>query len=127
MPRIPEQCPTCQSQLVITGLTCPNCGTQVQGHFHAGIFSQLSSNDFDFVVLFLKTKGNIKEMERELGISYWTIRNKLSAIVEQLGLDDGAAPASAKAEQRQDILQSLNDGEITVDEAAELLEQLRGK
>ena len=64
-------------------------GTEVTGQFSPDLFSRLTPNDFDFVVLFLKARGNIKEMERELGISYWTIRSKLNEIVDGLGLEPG--------------------------------------
>jgi len=88
------------------------------------------SRDFDFVVLFLKTKGNIKEMERELGISYWTIRSKLGEIVAQLGLEEEAEPPAsgeAIAARRQAILDQLSDGSIGVEEAAAQLERLKKK
>ena len=129
MPKIPKQCPACSADLVITRLTCPSCGTEVTGQFAPDFFSRLSANDFDFVVLFIKSKGNIKEMERELGISYWTIRSRLNDIVARLGFDAGGlTPASdALSERRQKILQDLNAGLISVDEASALLEELKPK
>ena len=126
MSKIPEKCPACGSNLIVTQLTCTSCGTQVQGQYTPDLFARLSPNDYDFVVLCVKTKGNVKEMERELGISYWTIRNKLSEIVKTLGLDADAPDRESLSAQRQAILRQLNDGEISVDEAAELLEQLKG-
>ena len=102
----------------------------MRGRFEFDLFSQLSPNDFDFVVLFHKTKGNIKEMERELGISYWTIRSKLGEIVAQLGLEEEAEPpesGEAIAARRQAILDQLSDGSIGVEEAAAQLERLKKK
>jgi hypothetical protein len=127
MPKIPRSCPACSANLIITQLSCPNCGTQVQGKYQPDLFSRLEPNDFDFVVLFLKTKGNIKEMERELGISYWTIRSKLNEIVAQLGLGEGKAERDELTMRRQAILEQLNQGEISVQEAAARLEELRGR
>jgi hypothetical protein len=154
MPNLPRKCPACNADLAITRLSCPDCGTEVTGSFQPDVFSRLSPNDFDFVVLFLKSKGNIKEMERELGISYWTIRSKLGEIVERLGLEPGAAaegtPPAAPAEgtfegesdlpkerrpsrepglsnRRQEILDQLNAGQLSVQEAAILLEQIKRK
>jgi hypothetical protein len=127
MPKLPKQCPACGTTLLVTRLTCPSCATEVTGSFPMDLFSRLSAHDFDFVVLFLKTKGNIKEMERALGISYWTIRSKLGEIVEQLGLESsGPAPEGEQvADRRQEILEQLNSGQITVQEAAARLEQLK--
>ena len=126
MAKTPRKCPACASDLVVTRLTCPNCGTEVHGSFDPDLFARLSPTDFDFVVLFVKSKGNIKEMERELGISYWTIRGKLNEIVERLGLEKQAADPGEVADRRQAILEQLNRGELTVEQAAELLERLRG-
>jgi hypothetical protein len=127
MAKIPKKCPSCSADLVITRLSCPKCGTEVQGSFEPDLFTRLSPGDYDFIVLFIKTKGNIKEMERELGISYWTIRNKLNEIVAWLGLESAPPPEEEAAFLRQAILERLNRGEISVVEAAELLEQLKNR
>ena len=125
MPKLPKHCPACNTDLMVTRLTCPECGTEVTGNFPPDLFSRLSPNDFDFVVLFLKSKGNVKEMERELGISYWTIRSKLSEIVVQLGLSNGDEEPDGPAALRQKILEQLNSGLLTVQEAAAQLEKLK--
>jgi hypothetical protein len=127
MPRLPKKCPACSNDLYVSRLTCPRCGTEVNGSFPPDFFSRLAPNDFDFIVLFIKTKGNIKEMERELGISYWTIRSKLNEIVIQLGLEANGTPdeRQATADRRQAILEQLNAGLISVQEAAGQLEKLK--
>jgi hypothetical protein len=127
MPKMPRKCPACSNTLYISRLTCPKCGTEVTGNFPPDFLSSLSPNDFDFVVLFLKTKGNIKEMERELGISYWTIRSKLNEIVAGLGFEPDTQDDVALSNRRQKILEKLNAGELTVQEAAVALEQLKKK
>ncbi len=139
MPKLPRHCPACNASLIVTRLTCPNCGTEVTGSYPPDLFSRLAPNDFDFVVLFVKSRGNVKEMERELGISYWTIRSRLNEIVVQLGLESPAPPASAAgaatatpaaetaAARRQQILEQLNAGLLTVGEAAARLEELKSK
>lgn len=127
MPKIPKLCPACNASLVITRLTCPDCGTEVTGSFPPDLFSRLAPNDFDFVVLFVKSRGNVKEMERELGISYWTIRARLNEIVAQLGLESPAPPPEDASNQRQQILEQLNAGLLTVAEAAARLEELKNK
>lgn len=145
MPKFPRHCPACNASLMVTRLTCPNCGTEVTGSFQPDLFSRLTPNDFDFVVLFVKSRGNVKEMERELGISYWTIRSRLNEIVVQLGLESPAASGGAEtqldtsavsdptatgrsaAERRQQILEKLNAGQLTVSEAAARLEELKNQ
>lgn len=129
MAKIPRQCPSCSATLEITRLTCPECKTEVSGRFEPDLFSSLSSNDFDFLVLFIKARGNIKEMERELDISYWSIRSRLNEIVDQLGLESAPSQAGEDetGELRQEILELLNDGLLTVDEAAARLEELKKK
>lgn len=127
MPKIPRNCPACTTDLIVTQLSCPNCGTIVQGKYEPDLFSRLNPYDFDFVVLFVKTKGNIKEMERELGISYWSIRSKLNEIVSQLGFEEGRSVRDKLSDQRQAILEQLNQGAINVQEAAARLNELRGK
>ncbi len=140
MPKIPRHCPACNASLMVTRLTCPNCGTEVTGSFPPDLFSRLAPNDFDFVVLFVKSRGNVKEMERELGISYWTIRSRLNEIVVQLGLESPAPPAAAAANaasaanaatnaaaRRQQILEQLNAGLLTVSEAAARLEEIKNQ
>jgi hypothetical protein len=127
MAKTPRKCPACAAEMIVTRLTCPKCGTEVLGSFEPDLFARLSPTDFDFVVLFVKSKGNIKEMERELGISYWTIRSKLNEIVDRLGLEPPASDREEATERRQAILERLNQGELTVQEAADLLEQLKNQ
>ena len=133
MPKLPRHCPACNSSLIVSRLTCPQCGTEVSGSFQPDLFSRLTPNDFDFVVLFVKSRGNVKEMERELGISYWTIRSRLNEIVVQLGLEPAApsatatSPTETAAARRQQILEQLNIGQLTVNEAATLLEELKNQ
>jgi hypothetical protein len=128
MAKLPRKCPSCSTTLEITRLTCPECKTEVCGHYQPDLFASLDANDFDFLVLFIKSKGNVKEMERELGISYWAIRSRLNEVVEQLGLEwepAEAADTAAMGNPREQILEQLNDGLLTVEEAAARLEELQ--
>ena len=77
--------------------------------------------------MFVKSRGNVKEMERELGISYWTIRSRLNEIVVQLGLESPPLPSEMDVARRQHILEQLNDGLLSVSEAAARLEELKKK
>lgn len=113
----------------MTQQTCVRCGTSVVGEFKPTIFARLSPENLAFLELFIKNKGNVKEMEREMGESYWAIRNRINEIIEELGLEKkNVEPAESIVdikEQRQAILNRLDQGEINVDEATEMLKQLR--
>jgi hypothetical protein len=127
---LPSACPVCQTGLNVTRLECPHCQTKVEGLFGLGRFARLTPDQLQFVETFLRCRGNIKEVERELGISYPTVRSRLDAVVEALGSrQEGtvvppAEPQRNKSDRRKEILQRLNDGEITTDEAIRLLRSL---
>ena len=129
MRKLLEKCPACSGELVVTQQTCVRCGTMVVGEFTPNIFSRLSPENLRFLELFVKNKGNVKEMEREIGISYWTIRNRLNEIVEALGFENKPVEPTVAEEtlrqSRHDILARLNSGKIDVNEAATLLKQLK--
>lgn len=129
MRKLLEQCPACTGELVVTQQTCVSCGTMVVGEFTPNIFSQLSQEDLHFLELFVKNKGNVKEIEREIGMSYWTIRNRINEIVEALGFEhkhvEPPVPEETLRQNRQDILARVDSGEIEVNEAATLLKQLK--
>ncbi|HRQ39271.1 MAG TPA: DUF2089 domain-containing protein [Chloroflexota bacterium] len=129
MRKLLEQCPACAGELIVTQQTCVQCGTSVIGEFQPTIFSRLSPENLAFLEVFIKNKGNVKEMERELGESYWAIRNRINEIIEQLGLEKkNVEPAEAQANmaaQRQEILARLDRGEIDVNTAADLLRAIK--
>lgn len=116
MRKILEQCPTCDhSDLVVTELSCPHCQTTVRSHYRPTVFSRLSAENLRFVEIFVKNRGNVKEMERELGVSYWSIRTRLDEIITALRFDE---PLPAASVERQAVLEQLEAGAITVAEAA---------
>lgn len=126
---MPTNCPVCQSHLVTTKLECPHCQTKVEGQFSTGRLARLTGEQLQFVETFLRARGSIKEVERELGISYPTVRGRLDAIVEVLGdrpapPPEVEAPPAPKGEGRKEILQRLNQGELTTEEALKLLRGL---
>ncbi len=128
MRKLLEYCPACHGDLIVTQQTCIECGTSVVGEFQPTIFSKLSQENLAFLELFIKNKGNVKEMERDSGESYWAIRNHINEIIEELGLEKknvelSEPPIDLKAE-RQSILAQLDEGKIDVDAAAKMLKQL---
>jgi hypothetical protein len=129
MRKLIEQCPACKGDLVVTQQACMDCGTTIVGQFEPNIFSKLSPENLTFLELFIKNKGNVKEMERESGMSYWTIRNRLNEILDELGfenkdIDPAISPGKLKS-SRQKILKRLEKGEIDADEATDLIKQLK--
>ncbi len=117
----PLQCPSCSSPLVITQLSCTSCDTVVSGYYHLNPFFQLPQESLDFLVDFIRNRGNIKEMARRSENSYWVIRSKLDKIVAEFRFEeDEPLPA-----RRKNILLRLNRGEIDVDEATSLLKALK--
>lgn len=126
MRKILESCPTCGDALVATELSCDTCGTVIHGRYAPCPFCRLSPENLAFLEVFVRNRGNVKDMERELGVSYWTIRNRLNEVVEEMD-QEAAAPASppnpGQSAKRRDILERLNQGEISVAEAADLLSQ----
>jgi hypothetical protein len=124
MRKILEECPTCGDALVATELSCDSCGTVIHGRYAPCPFCRLSPENLAFLELFVRNRGNVKDMERELGVSYWTIRNRLNEVVEEMGEEERPPiPDQAKSARRRDILERLNQGEISVADAAELLNE----
>ena len=119
------RCPVCGEALDVTRLSCPRCDTSIEGRFETCKFCQLSNEQRDFVEIFIKSRGNIKEVERELGVSYPTVRGRLDAVIQALGYpverdkDDEAQLET----RRRAVLESLAKGEIRADEAIKLLKQ----
>ena len=78
-------CPVCSSELAVTRLHCGSCGTTLEGDFSVGRFGRLSREQLALLESFLRSRGNLREMERELGISYPTVRSRVEALVRALG------------------------------------------
>ena len=124
-------CPRCNSRLYIARYTCRNCGTSIEGEFPGNIFSQLSDDDRLFALVFLQTEGNMKDVERVMGISYPTIKARLKKLNRSLGghhiapvatIDESPAPSKpVTTEERMQILDKLSNGEISVADAAAFL------
>lgn len=97
-------CPICSGELAVTRLHCRSCGTTLEGDFNVGRFSRLSREQFALLESFLRSRGNLKEMERELGISYPTVRARVDALLRALGLaateDPTAGPPEAESSEQ---------------------------
>jgi hypothetical protein len=134
-------CPVCSDELTVTRLHCRSCGTALEGEFGVGRFGRLDREQMRLLESFLRSRGNLKEMERELGISYPTVRGRVDALVRALGLSDGDTGADAEeidleagdeeaaldhAAERREILERLARKEIDAEAAAAELRRLGG-
>ena len=121
---LPGECPLCGGELIVTRLECRECETSIEGRFVTGPFANLNPEQMGFVELFIKNEGKITHMESDLGLSYPTIRNRLHEIIRVLGYEPGKdAPERLNEEDRRKILEDLNAGKITSEEAMELLSE----
>jgi len=118
-------CPVCKNELVVTRLHCPSCDTTVEGRFVTGHFANLTPEQLRFIVAFVRNEGKLNRMEDELNLSYPTIRNRLHEVIRALGFEPGKEETpEIGPDERSHILEELNAGKITAEEAMRLL---RGK
>lgn len=123
----PAQCPVCGQTMQVTGLSCSHCGTTLSGSFAPCRFCTLDEKNLQFVEVFLRCRGSIKEVEKALGVSYPTVKNMLDAALAALHLDEKPELRPVRAaEERSEILNRLSQGELDVTAAIEALNQLKG-
>ena len=125
--RPPRDCPVCSSRLETTQLGCPHCGTGLVGHFASCDFCGLDDADLDMLKVFLASRGNMRDLERHLGVSYPTARARFDDLLRRLGLGSSGAGASPDAAGRASAasteadrlatLRALAQGDLDVDEA----------
>ena len=121
------QCPICKETLEVTRLHCPNCDTTIEGHFVLGRLSQLSAEQLAFVETFVRCEGKINRVGEELGVSYPTVRSRLTDVIRALGYEVGQEEepvGTISDEERKAILEQLAQGKITSEEA---VKRLRGE
>jgi len=140
-------CPVCASELAVTRLRCGECGTTIEGEFTVGRFGRLTREQLQLLESFLRSRGNLRDMERELGISYPTVRGRVEQLVRTLGFGprdeaetDATSPTLSAgqgtaagvagekgrsveqlARERQVVLERLARHELTPEEAAEAI------
>src|SRR4051794_41603562 len=117
-------CPVCSGELAVTRLRCSSCGTTLEGEFSVGRFARLSRDQTALLESFLRSRGNLRDIERELGMSYPTVRARVEALVRALGFgprtdeDADADTSTAEPVSREMILERLARREITAEDAA---------
>lgn len=120
MKKIISRCPVCDGELKVTRLKCGACETVIENDFALSKFDYLSDDELHFTETFIKCRGNIKEVEKELGISYPTVRSRLDGVIKKLGYED-TSRQDEEALRREEILRQLEQGEITAKEALQML------
>lgn len=131
--RIPTKCPACSSQLEITELQCPACGTSVRGSYPLDRFAALTPEDEELLLAFLIARGSLKEVQERLDLSYPTVRSRLDRLVVSLGLAEEPKPDEPDLREPErkeskvdvlDLLDKLEAGDVTVDT---IIESVRGE
>lgn len=117
--KVLSKCPVCDGRLKVSKLKCDKCNTVIENSFQLSKFEYLNTEQLGFVETFLKCRGNIKDVEKELGISYPTVRAKLDDVITALGYSVAKKPAVNST----DVLDLLEKGEITPDQAVNMLKE----
>ncbi len=130
--RPPTTCPVCSDSLITLRLGCPSCGTELSGHFDTCRFCRLSPADLETLEVFLRGRGNIRDVQAHLEVSYPTARARLIEVLDRLGLaepaprgEPAATPTHGKPDaarsERGAVLADLASGRLDVAQAEELL------
>jgi hypothetical protein len=120
---MPTRCPVTGEPLEVTRLRGPRSGVVIEGNFLPNEFALLDRESLDYLRLFVKVRGNLKEVERMLGVSYPTVRARFEQLLRALGYE--AAAADEPRESRSDVLARLERGEITAEDATRALKALQ--
>lgn len=112
-------CPVCAGELAATRLRCRACATAIEGEFALGPLGRLNRDQLRFVEFLVKNRGNINQVASDLGVSYTTARTRMDEIVSALGY----TPPPDYGTERRAILQRVESGEITAEEALQLLKR----
>jgi len=120
---LPNKCPFGGGQIVVTQFYCPETNITIDGRFSVDApFAQLTPEQLHYVETFVRCEGKLSRMEGELGLSYPTLRNRLHDVIRALGYEPGKEETVAiSEEERKGVLGALDGGEISFEEAMELL------
>ncbi len=110
------RCPDCDRPMTPVACVCAECGMRVEGELSTSVLSLLPARDQALVIAFLRSYGSIKRIQELLGVSYPTARARLAGVIERL---DGIMEAPEGDRNR--VLGKLESGEITFEQALELL------
>jgi hypothetical protein len=118
-----SKCPVCSNELTVTRLHCDACDTSIEGRFSNNVLPGLNEEQLDFVETFIRCEGKITRVEDELGLSYPTIRNRLHEVIRAMGYEPGKDEDEPEIsdEKRHSILEELDAGKISADDAMRFL------
>jgi len=114
-------CPVCGDQMAVTRLHCRSCDTVVEGQFDTGRLGRLDKDQIEFIETFIRCEGKLNRMERELGMSYPTLRARLTEVIGRMGYPVGSETAASEVDRHR-ILDQLAAGKISSEEAMRQLE-----
>jgi len=117
-----KKCPVCKSKLIVKELECLKCNTRILGKFETSEFNNINTEIMDFIKLFIFTEGSIKKVEKILNCSYPKVKSLLKKAKLSLGVDN-IESNSIDDDEKEKILNKLDKGEITFDQALKLLNQ----
>ena len=120
--RPPVDCPVCGDLLHTTRLGCRLCGTELVGEFSRCMFCSLGDDELDLLTVFLASRGNLREVEKHLGVSYPTARLRLTALLTRLGLAESGGDEPRLT--REQVLTEVASGVLTPEEGARLIASL---
>ena len=113
------KCPVCNSDLKVIKLKCNKCSTVIENEFELPKIAYLNNDELNFIEVFIKCRGNIKDVEKELGISYPTVRAKLDEVISSLGY----SVVKQKTVNNKEIIDMLEKGEISAEQALNMLKE----
>jgi hypothetical protein len=120
--RPPGECPVCGDRLVTTRLGCASCGSELAGVFTSCAFCALAPAETEMLRVFLASRGNLREVEKHLGVSYPTARLRFADLLRKLDLTEDPEPEPGLS--RDQILAEVASGALQPAEAQELLRNL---
>lgn len=127
-------CPVCDHELKVVKLECDHCGTVIEGDFTLSKFNYMNQEKLFFIEIFIKNRGNIKAIEKELNISYPTVKKMLDDVINELGYDanldfdqkeDEVEVVNEKIQSKAEVVKKLKNKEISALEAVELLKKIK--
>lgn len=116
-------CPICKEKLIVKTLKCNHCDTEITGEFELNPFDYLSKDQLDFALVFIKNQGNIKSIEKDLGISYPTVKKNIDELCNSLNIK-AISYVDNNDDLREKTKRQLKNGEITFEEAERILGEL---
>ena len=119
-------CPICNEKLIAKTLRCDNCDTEITGEFNLSPFDYLTKEQLDFALVFIKCEGNIKAIEKNLNISYPSVKKNIDDLINALGMNkvntiEASELTDNKKLSREEVGKMLKNGEITFEEAEKIL------